>query len=326
MHKPLPSLIALRFFEAAGRLQSFSNAALELHVTQGAVSRQIRALEEELNAKLFNRLTRKVELTDAGRNYLADVDAAFARLRAGTERLKAQQEHTTLRISVLPSIGSSWLMPRLGSFTREYPYIEIRISSSIEPANLQTGAADIAIRVGAKPGQRYDANLPQIDLVMTEDWRDVLAEELIEDVLVPVYSPNILETNARLDDEGLFHTLPLIHTTSRSDAWNGWMKAFNLHEMPATPRIEYGHFFMSLDAARQGLGVALIPEVIFRSSNTQGLHCATRYRTRSAGEYYMLSLSRRAESHHISVFRDWVRKQFETFRSPIPAPSASLPA
>lgn len=316
MHKALPPLIALRFFEAAGRLQSFSNAAHELHVTQGAVSRQIRALEDELGVKLFNRLTRKVQLTEAGRSYLADVDAAFTRLRAGTERLKAEQEHTILRISVLPSIGSSWLMPRLGSFTREYPYVEIRISSSIEPATLQAGDSDVAIRVGAMPGQHYSKDAPRIDLVMTEDWRDVLAEELMEDVLVPVYSPNILEANAKLDDNRIFQTLPLIHTTSRADAWPGWMRAFNLHELPATPHIEYGHFFMSLDAARQGLGVALIPEIIFRSSQTHGLHCASEYRTRSGGNYYMLTLNRNAQNHHIAIFREWILRQFREFRQP----------
>jgi len=310
MNKVLPSLISLRFFEAAGRLQSFTNAAAELHVTQGAVSRQIRALEAELGIKLFNRLTRKVELTEAGRKYLAEVNDAFALLRAATERLKMQQETATLKISALPSIGSLWLMPRLGSFTRAYPNIEARISSSIEPINLHAGEADVAIRVGPRPGHQYDRNAPAIDLIMTEHWRGVLAEELAPDILVPVYSPNILEPNAALDEEEVFHTLPLIHTSSRADAWNGWAKRHGLKDLPATPRIEFGHFFMSLDAARQGLGVAIIPEVILENSNLTGLHCATDYRTRSAGEYYMLTLAQNAEMHHIAAFRSWAKKEF----------------
>ncbi|MGE4369754.1 MAG: LysR substrate-binding domain-containing protein [Burkholderiaceae bacterium] len=315
MSRPLPSLIALRFFEAAGQLQSFSKAAQELHVTQGAVSRQIRALEEDLGVKLFVRLTRKVELTEAGRAYLNEVQDAFSRLRTATDRLRAQDEHVILRISVLPSVGSSWLMPRLSSFSREYPNIETRISSSIEPVNLHSGEAHVAIRVGSKPGQRYGRNLPSIDLVMTEDWRGVLAEELVQDILVPVYSPNILETHARLDDPRIFSNLSLIHTSSRSDAWHGWMKVFGLADLPQTPRIEYGHFFMAFEAARQGLGIALIPEIVIRSSNTQGLYCANDYKVASAGEYYMLSLAKHAEDFHIAAFRKWVRKQFDAFRT-----------
>jgi len=310
MSRPLPSLIALRFFEAAGRLQSFSRAAIELHVTQGAVSRQIRALENELGIKLFNRLTRKVELTEAGRRYLAEIGEAFAMMRMATDRLRTQQEHATLKISTLPSVGSLWLMPRLGSFTREYPNIETRISSSIEPVDLQGGDADVAIRVGPKPGQPYDRNAPGIDLIMTEDWRGVLAEELTADVLVPVYSPNILEVDARLDSEELFHTLPLIHTSSRADAWTGWAKRYGFKDLPATPRIEFGHFFMSLDAARQGLGVAIIPEIILENSNLNGLHCAHDYKARSAGEYYLLSLAQNAEAHHVAAFRSWAKKEF----------------
>lgn len=310
MSKLLPSLISIRFFEVAGRLQSFSNAAIELHVTQGAVSRQIRALEEELGIKLFNRLTRKVELTEAGRRYLSEVTDAFGMLRAATERLRAHQEHAVLKISTLPSLGSLWLMPRLGLFTREYPNIEARISSSIEPINLHAGEADVAIRVGLTPGQEFDRSAPAVDLIMTDEWRGVLAERLCPDVLVPVYSPNILEVDAHLDDDAVFHTLPLIHTSSRADAWIGWAKHYRLKDLPATPRIEFGHFFMSLDAARQGLGVAIIPEVILESANLSGLHCAFQYKARSAGDYYLLSLAQSAERPHVAAFRSWVKMEF----------------
>jgi LysR family glycine cleavage system transcriptional activator len=267
-------------------------------------------LEEELGVKLFNRLTRKVELTETGRKYLSEISDAFGLLRAATDRLKIQQEHATLKISALPSIGSLWLMPRLGSFTREYPNIETRISSSIEPINLHAGEADVAIRVGPKPGHQYDHRAATIDLIMTEQWRGILAEELAPDILVPVYSPNILEPDAQLDEEDIFHTLPLIHTSSRADAWNGWAKHYGLKDLPATPRIEFGHFFMSLDAARQGLGVAIIPEIILDNSNLNGLYCASDYKTRSAGEYYLLTLAQSADMYHIAAFRSWAKREF----------------
>ena len=306
----MPSLIALRVFEAAGRLQSFSNAAAELKVTQGAVSRQVRALEEELGVKLFNRLTRRVELTQDAQKYLDEVQAAFRRVEAATAWVRSRQQHHVLNISVLPSLGSFWLMPKLASFTRMHPNIEIRIHSSIEPVDLHGHGADVAIRVGPRPGVSYDRNQPEINLVMTKDWRGVLAEELAPDVLVPVYSPNILKPGARLDDAAVFRDLPIIHTTSRFDAWNGWMRHYGIPELPVTPRIEYGHFFMSLDAARQGLGVALMPDVVITTSDTRGLYVARDYKVTSAGEYHMLSLSGRAKEHAIAVFRGWAKAEF----------------
>ena len=130
---------------------------------------------------------------------------------------------------------------------------------------------------------------------------------------MPVYSPNILEVNARLDDKRVFQTLPLIHTTSRADAWTGWMKAFNLHEPPATPRIEYGHFHVAGRRA-PGTGRGADPEIIYRSSYPGPALRLAVPNTRSAGEYYMLTLNRHAQSHHVAVFRDWVRRQFREFR------------
>ncbi|MGB6104302.1 MAG: LysR substrate-binding domain-containing protein [Pusillimonas sp.] len=310
MTRPLPSLISLRVFEVAGRLQSFSKAAEELNVTQGAVSRQIRALEDELGVKLFTRLTRRVELTDDARRYLVEVQAAFRQMEKATAWICSHQERHVLHINVLPSIGSYWLMPRLATFTQRHPNIETRINSSIEPADLHSHGTEIAIRVGPKPGASYDPRLPGIDLTMTIDWRDVLAEELAPDVLVPIYSPDILEPSARLDEPSIFQNLPLIHTTSRPDAWAGWMKTYGLSELPATPRIEYGHFFMSLHAAQQGLGIALIPDIVLANIDTKGLHIAREYKARSAGEYYMLSLKSRANDYPIYAFREWTKEQF----------------
>ena len=311
MSKFLPSLNALRFFESAGRLLSFTKAASELHVTQGAVSRQIRSLENELGIKLFNRLTRKIELTEAGEKFLVEITAAFSLIQDATNELRAHQDHLSLKISTLPSIGSLWLMSKLHLFSQYFPNIETRISSSIESINLHGKEADLAIRVGAKPGQQYDPRLPTIDLVMVENWRGILAEELAPDIFILVYSPNILEIDKPLTDRKIFETLPLIHTTSREDAWPGWKRYYNLEGQSKTPRIEFGHFFMSLDAARQGLGVALIPQVILVNSNLQGLHCANNYQVHSAGEYYLLSLAEQAEKPHIAAFRTWVKKEFK---------------
>lgn len=309
MAKPLPSLIALRVFEVAGRLQSFSNAATELNVTQGAVSRQIRALEAELGVKLFNRLTRKVELTPDGQVYLQEVQASFRQLEMASAWIRSRQQHDRLHISVLPSIGTCWLMPRLATFSRLYPNIETRIHSSIEPVDLHTRLTDVAIRVGPRPGEAYDSRLPTISLTMTSDWRGVSAEELSPDVLIPVYSPKILPADTELDKPEVISSTPLIHTTSRPDAWAGWMRYFGLPDID-NRRVEYGHFFMSLDASRQGLGIALIPDVVLANSDTSGLCVATNYAVQSAGAYHLLYLQSRANEHAIAAFRSWVQAEF----------------
>src|SRR5690625_110115 len=147
MSKFLPSLNALRFFESAGRLLSFTKAASELHVTQGAVSRQIRSLENELGIKLFNRLTRKIELTEAGEKFLVEITAAFSLIQDATNELRAHQDHLSLKISTLPAIGSLWSMSKLHLFSQYFPNIETRISRDRKSTRLNSSHVAISYAV-----------------------------------------------------------------------------------------------------------------------------------------------------------------------------------
>ena len=135
MKRVLPPLLSLRAFEAAARHLSFSKAGDELNVTQGAISRQIKILEGYLHTSLFDRLTRHVELTQFGQCYLAAVAAALDTIAEATSRLV--QRSRSLSISILPSVGSLWLMQRLTIFTRAYPEVRLRVSSSLDPGGLQ---------------------------------------------------------------------------------------------------------------------------------------------------------------------------------------------
>ncbi|CAM5212879.1 LysR family glycine cleavage system transcriptional activator OS=Castellaniella defragrans OX=75697 GN=HNR28_001162 PE=3 SV=1 [Castellaniella defragrans] len=319
MSRSLPSLTALRVFEAAGRLQSFSKAAGELNVTQGAVSRQIRALEEDLNVKLFLRSTRRVELTAAGRFYQARIGSAFRQIEQATEKLRAHDIHTMLTVSVLPSVGSFWLMPRLNRFSQRHPSVETRVVSSIDPVDFQSNEADVAIRVGALPGRRYEATAPRVDLVMTTDWRDVEVEELAADVLVPVLSPGLLEGRMGISAAGLLG-LPLIHTSSRPHAWMDWARSRGFDDALPDAKEEYGHFFMSLEAARQGLGVALVPDILVDRIDRNELVALTGLKSRSAAEYYLLYLRSRKGEESILKFREWIHEEFHRMAS------AALPA
>ncbi|WBY02388.1 LysR substrate-binding domain-containing protein [Ramlibacter tataouinensis] len=327
MSRALPSLTALKVFEVAGRLRSFSKAAAEMNITQGAVSRQIRALEDELRVRLFVRLTRQVQLSPAGEKYLAEVQAAFRTLEQATAKVREQRTRSILTISVLPSVGSFWLMPRLARFSQRHPEIETRVISSIEPVNLHGGEVDVAIRVGALPGRRYDVDVPRVDLTMMVDWRGVLAEELAPDTLVPVFSPSLTDDPRAVSEPAVIQQLPLIHTTSRPHAWPDWMRACGLAPTNAPRTLEYGHFFMSMEAARQREGVAIVPDILLSGSASQGLVAATGCKVRSAGEYYLLSLNERCNERAISTFRDWAQQEM-TKHAPgraadgLPAPSS----
>lgn len=314
MSYSLPSLTALRVFEVAGRLQSFSNAAVELNVTQGAVSRQIRLLEDELGIKLFERMTRRIVLTDAGRKYLADVQAAMAQIEYSTASLLTGGSRKKLVISVLPSIGSYWLMPRLAHFTERHPDIETRIISSIGPVDLHAREADVAIRVGALPGKQYPPDAPKVDLTMVPDWRGVLADELAPDMLVPVITAALNKPVSHFRQARDVIDFPLIHTSSRPNAWPGWLSAFGLSAHSVPRRYEYGHFFMSLEAAREGRGIAAVPDILLTEANMRDIIPLTRFRIASAGEYYLLSLAERSREREIRLFRDWMQEQLPVVR------------
>jgi LysR family glycine cleavage system transcriptional activator len=309
MSYTLPPLTALRVFEVAGRHQSFSNAAAELNVTQGAVSRQIRTLEDELGLKLFVRETRRVILTEAGRRYLGEVQAALGQIQDSTAALIADGARKKLLISVLPSVGSYWLMPRLARFTERYPDIETRIISSIGPVDLHSREADVAIRVGALPGKRYPQRAPRVDLTMVPDWRGVLADELAPDVLVPVLAATLNKRVSEFKSARDVIDSPLIHTSSRPHAWPDWHSNYRLTPQVQQRKHEYGHFFMSLQAAREGRGIALVPEILLTDTTLSDLLPLNDFKARSAGEYYLLSLEERSKEREIRLFREWMQEQ-----------------
>ena len=316
MSRSLPSLTALRVFDVAGRLQSFSNAAAELNITQGAVSRQIRALEDELQVRLFTRLTRRVQLTEVGQKYLVEVRSGLNLIEQATDRIRNCQNRAMLTISVLPSVGSFWLMPRLARFSQRHPDIETRIITSIDPVNLHSRDADVAIRVGALPGRHYAPQVPGVDLSMVVDWRGVLADELTPDTLVPVCLPSFISDDSAWSSPEKIRELPLIHTASRPNAWPDWMRAHKLPPLGSSRRIEYGHFFMSLEAARAGEGVAIVPDLLLSGSAISDLKAAWSCKVRSAGEYYLLSLNERSQEPAIQAFREWVQDEMRNTAVP----------
>src|SRR4026209_269561 len=193
MGRRLPPLNALKAFEAAARSESFTRAAEELNVTQGEVSHQVKALEEILGVKLFNRERQRLVHTEAGRAYLALVRDALDRIAVGTERLVQRQTSGVLTVSTSPDFAAKWLVHRLGRFAEAHPDIDLRVSGTMHHVDFAREEVDLAIRHG-------DSNWPGLDTV-----------RLSSEQLFAVCSPKLFSGRKRLGKPADIVKYPLIH-------------------------------------------------------------------------------------------------------------------
>lgn len=310
MKRRLPPLLALRAFEAAGRHLSFSKAAEELNVTQGAISRQIKLLEDFLRAPLFRRLTRQVELTPFGQNYLYATTSALDQIERAT--VQSLQEARALSVSLLPTLGALWLMQRLTSFMTEHPQIRLEVSSSLEPANFKGDGIDVALRVGKIPGVEYNKDGSQINFRMTESWDDVTAMYLWDDYITPVCSRAFFEQHGPLATPNDLTDVPLIHNMRRSDCWTAWLASAGVTIGEAGGRVDVGHSFMAIVAAREGRGVACVPTIEIDNLDwREELVQPFGLRLRSAGAYYLLCPRDKALSAEVKLFSSWLVSQYD---------------
>ena len=235
MPRRLPQLNALKAFEAAARHVSFTRAAEELCVTQGAVSHQVKALEAELGIKLFNRDRQGLIITDAGRDYLGVVRDAFDRIAMETERLVQRQGSGMLTVSTSPDFAAKWLVHRLGRFVEAHPEIDLRISATMEHVDFAREDVDIAVRHG-------DGNWPGLDVT-----------RLCAEHLFAVCSPALACGLTRPSD---ILKLPLLHLDERT-AWSAWFDAAGIAGVDAIHGPILNRASILIDAAIDGQGVAL---------------------------------------------------------------------
>ncbi|WP_332693631.1 LysR substrate-binding domain-containing protein, partial [Bosea sp. (in: a-proteobacteria)] len=233
----LPSLNALRAFEAAARHLNFRLAAEELGVTQGAVAQQVRGLERDLALQLFERLPGRLALTSAGRGYAAHLARAFALIAEATATLRPEPQRLT--ISVTPSFASKWLIPRLPEFTAAHPQLDLRILASDGLANFQSDGVDIAVRQGRPP---FGAGL--------------VAELLFPQEVVAVCSPKLRPSaHAPLTDADPAQFV-LLH--DGHDLWPEFIERALARQVPAGIRsVRFNQTALALDAALAGQGLAL---------------------------------------------------------------------
>lgn len=238
MPRRLPPLNALRAFEAAARHESFTRAAAELFVTQGAVSHQVKALEFELGLKLFNRERQSLTITTAGREYLFVVRDALDRIADGTARLLQRQSTGALTVSTSPNFATKWLVHRLGRFATAHPEIDLRISAALHHVDFVREDVDLAIRHGEGA-----ANGLHITRLCTEER-------------FPVCSPKLLRGRQTLKTPAEIAAMPLLHLNDQQN-WQNWFQAAGLNDALSGrgPVLDQDHLI--IDAAVDGQGVAL---------------------------------------------------------------------
>jgi LysR family glycine cleavage system transcriptional activator len=288
MRQRLPPLNALKAFEAAARHESFTRAAVELFVTQGAVSHQVKALEQELGLKLFNRERQRLVITEAGRDYLNVVRDAFDRIAVGTEQLLQRQNSGVLTVSTSPDFAAKWLVHRLGHFVEAHPEIDLRVSASLHHVDFAREEVDLAVRHGEG------------------EWSGLDAVLLCTEQVFPVCSPRLLSGRRGVTRPADLLKYPLIHTGDRS-WWTRWLEAAGIRDKAAIHGPVLNRDAISIDAAINGQGIALTRTTLAAWDLLNGrLMRPLAEALPLSKSYWIVCPKAVAMQPKIATFRDWL--------------------
>jgi LysR family glycine cleavage system transcriptional activator len=288
----LPPIADLLAFEATARHTSISRAAQELHLTQSAVSRQIRQLEGQLGLALFHRVRQRVVLTDAGRVYAVDVRAVLQQLSGATQKTMAWAEGGgLLNLAVLPTLGTRWLIPRLVDFAARYPDVTVNIASRHEPFDFAQVPLDAAIHFGAP------------------HWAGAVCEYLMHEQVVPLCSPGYQQQHAIRQIQDLAAVV-LLQQTTRPTQWADWFEQVGVDSVHALRGPHFEQFAMIAQAAVSGLGAALLPRFLVETEIGSGALVELFPQALTSTEaYYLVYPESRAEAPLVRAFRDWLLAQ-----------------
>ncbi|MBB3178145.1 transcriptional regulator GcvA [Variovorax sp. Sphag1AA] len=292
---PLPPLNALRAFEAAARHLSITVAADELHVTPGAVSRQIRMLEDLLRVQLLHRGHRQITLTRQGEDYYRAVTKAIDSLREATVRLTRRSRRKQLKVRAYTTFAMRWLIPRLSSFHTANPGIEVLLTASLDEVDFRKEDIDGAIRLG------------------DGKWSGVNTYRLVPNVLVPVCSPAVLAGRPKVRKPADLQHQTLLHSIARPDDWGHWLEATRADgQVDARSGMTYQSSAMAYAAAIEGQGFAIAQRFLVEADLASGKLVAPFKQTVDMGDftYYLLTPSDRKESASMTTFRQWLLAQF----------------
>ncbi len=294
----LPPMTTLAAFEAAARHCSMKTAATELNVTPGAVSRQVKSLEEELGCNLFRRIHRGLELTAEGSELAETLAMGFARTADIVRRLRSRGDAPSLTVGATTAFAGFWLIPRIGTFWQRHPEITVNHAISDEPVDLRRGDADLALRYG--------------DGI----WRGCRAIRLFDDALVPVASPAFAAAHGTLSPQDIAH-LPLLRMTGVDPAWIDWDAWFSWAGVTPLPRNQVGsrgrslnNYTVVLQAARDGQGIALGWSRLVRPLLDNGDLVPLVDRSMpSPGAHYIVMDEARPPSPALETFCSWLLGQ-----------------
>ena len=288
----LPSLAALQAFEASARHLSFTRAAEELNLSQGAISRQVLALESALGVPLFARVRQRISLTPAGASYAEEVRDALNRLSAATLNAVAfKGAGGPLALAILPTFGTRWLIPRLPDFSQKHPEVTINFSTRILPFDFSREPLDAAIHFG--------------DPV----WPGAVLHRLMGETIIPVASPALVERLHITKPSDLLRA-PLLKQATRPRAWAEWLSAQGLNQVDAIQGPGFEQFAMVAKAAVAGLGVAIVPRFLVEDELATGaLMIPINKPIESEQAYWLVYPEEKKDRPAVNAFRSWLLEQ-----------------
>ncbi len=289
MRKRLPSIQALQAFEAAARHESFTRAAQELSLTQGAVCRQVAGLESLVGVPLFQRVRRGVRLTDAGERYSRLVRRQLDALERGTQALMAHQTGGVLELAVVPTFATRWLLPRVRDLNARQPSVQINMATRTHPFLFEDTEFDAAIYSG------------------DPRWPGTQAHFLMHENPLPVCSPRL--ATGPLDPHAIAG-LPLLQQSTRPTAWRDWFASAGVSASASTAGMRLELFSMLAQAASDGMGVALIPPFLISHELADGaLTILNTHPGPGQRAFHLIVPERKASLPTLVYFRDWLVEQ-----------------
>jgi LysR family transcriptional regulator, glycine cleavage system transcriptional activator len=285
----LPSIASLLALEAVDRLGTASAAAEELALTQGAISRQLRVLEDQLGLPLLIRERQRLRLTPAARDYVREARRALSILSAASLTLRANPTGGSLALAILPAFGMHWLAPRLTRFAEAHPEVTVNLSTRLRPFDFAESRFDAAIHYGR------------------QDWPGVDYLKLMDEDILAVGAPALLPEPLGRPEDVL--ALPLLQLESRTGDWGRWLAH---HDVPGQrpPGMLFDQFATMMQGAIHGLGLALLPQFLIGRELAEGrLVPAHGGAVRALGSYYLVWPKDRPERAPLASFRSWVARE-----------------
>lgn len=296
MTKSQLPLTALRAFESAARHLSFTKAAAELHVTQGAVSQQVAQLEQRVSAALFIRNGRTIALTQDGEALSNALGDALDQMDAAMQAVSKKPGDRTLKVKVFPTVAIRWLIPRLSSFHNDHPGLDVQITTTLRMVDFKNEDVDVSIRHGRG------------------GWPGVRSDLLFNEVLVPVCRADIVQEGRLRSIEDLAG-FSLLHSLQRNDDWLAWLEATGHGSLKPAANLRFGNSALAYQAAIDGAGIALAQLAFVEDYVREGrLVLPFPQSVLPNRNYYLVCNDKRSELERVRIFRSWIIKQAQKTR------------